>query len=267
MGVPYAEVIGDPVAHSKSPLIHKYWLEQLGIEGDYRATRVAAAELPAYFAARSEDPDWRGCNVTMPLKEGAIALVDTNAITRRIGAVNTVVRYEGVLTGLNTDWQGINLALDPYRLDPKSVAIIGAGGAARAALADMRLQKVAHIVMVNRSPEKAEALLRLFGLAGEVAPLGAAPEVDLLINASPLGMAGYPGLDIDLSRLNAGATVFDMVYDPLETPLLKAARARGLKTVDGLSLLIHQASMAFIHFFKGSPDPADGPGLRDLLTS
>jgi len=267
MGVPYAEVIGDPVAHSKSPLIHKYWLETLGIESDYRATRITADELPDYFEMRCADPDWRGCNITMPLKEPAFGLLDTNAFTRRIGAVNAAVRFGEVLTGINTDWQGINLALDTYRLDPESVAIIGAGGAARAALADMKIQQVSHIVMINRSPEKARALLELFGLSGEVASLGAAPEVDLLINASPLGMAGHPNLDIDLSRLKAGATVFDMVYHPLDTPLLRAARDRGLKTVDGLSMLIHQASMAFTHFFKVSPEPADSQELRQRLTS
>lgn len=266
MGIPYAEVIGDPIAQSKSPVIHKFWLEKLGIEGDYRATRVTLAELPDYFEARRHDPDWRGCNVTMPLKEEAFALLDTNRFTQRIGAVNTVVRFDEVLTGTNTDWQGINLALDTHRLDPERVAIIGAGGAARAALADMKMQGVAHVILINRSLEKAGALLDLFGLSGEVAPFGAAPEVDLLINASPLGMTGHPSLDIDLSRLKAGATVFDMVYHPLETPLLAEARRRGLKTVDGLSMLIHQASMAFTHFFEVSPEPADTSELRALLT-
>ncbi|HYD13450.1 MAG TPA: shikimate dehydrogenase [Allosphingosinicella sp.] len=267
MGIPYAEVIGDPVAHSKSPAIHRYWLDQLGIEGDYRTTRVTADELPDYLAARRDDPDWRGCNVTMPLKEDILSLLDTNALTRRIGAVNTVVRYDGMLTGTNTDWQGINLALDTARIDPERVAVIGAGGAARAALAEVRMQKVLHVILINRSPEKAAALLELFGLHGKVLPLGTAPDVDLLINASPLGMAGYPALDVDLSRLKADATVFDMVYHPLETPLLRDARGRGLKTVDGLSMLIHQASIAFTHFFKVSPEPADSAELRERLTS
>lgn len=267
MGVPYAEVIGDPVDHSKSPLIHKYWLQQLGIEGDYRATRITADELPAYLAARRTDPDWRGCNVTMPLKEDAFALLDTNSLTRRIGAVNTVVRYDDLVTGTNTDWQGVNLALNTVRLDPKRVAIVGTGGAARAALAEMGMQKVPHVTLIARAHEKAVALLDLFGLEGDVLSLGVAPEADLLINASPLGMTGYPALDLDLSRLQPGATVFDMVYDPLETPLLRDARARGFKTIDGLSMLIHQASMAFTHFFERSPEPADRPDLRRLLTS
>jgi shikimate dehydrogenase len=228
---------------------------------------VSVEELRAYFEARRSDPDWRGCNVTMPLKEETFALVDVEPIARRIGAVNTVVRYDRVLIGTNTDWQGINLSLDTYRLDPKRVAIVGTGGAARAALEDMRQQRVPHVMLVTRSPGKAAALLDLFQLEGEALPLGAAPAADLLINASPLGMAGYPALELDLSRLEEGATVLDMVYHPLETPLLREARARGFKTVDGLSMLIHQASMAFTHFFKASPEPADNSDLRRLLTS
>jgi len=203
----------------------------------------------------------------MPLKEEVFSLVDTNPLTQRIGAVNTVISHDGTLLGTNTDWQGVNLALDTVRLDPQRVAIIGAGGAARAALAEMQMQRVPHVILINRSPDKARALLDLFELQGEVLPLGEALDVDLLINASPLGMTGYPALAIDLSSLGSGATVFEMVYHPLETPLLRAARARGLKTVDGLSMLIHQASMAFTHFFKIPPEPADSAALRARLTA
>lgn len=267
MGVPYAEVIGDPITHSKSPLIHGFWLEQLGIQGEYRALRVGREELPAYFEARRQDPDWRGCNVTMPLKEDAFALLHVEPISRRIGAVNTVMPGEGELIATNTDWIGVNLSLDTYRLAPKRVVIIGTGGAARAALADMRLQKVPHVIMITRSPDKAGALLDLFELEGEILPLGAAPEADLLINASPLGMKGFPELELDLSLMAEGATVLDMVYDPLETPLLQAAGARGLKAIDGLSMLINQAAMAFTYFFKDAPEPADSAELRRLLTS
>lgn len=267
MGVPFAEVIGDPVAHSKSPAIHKFWLGRLGIEGDYRATRVSADELPAYFESRRTDPDWRGCNVTMPLKEAAFGLIDCDPVTRRIGALNTVLRVEDLLLGTNTDWTGLNLALDTFRLDPQRVAIVGAGGAARAALADMRLQKVPHVILINRSEAKAQALLDRFELAGEVRPLGATPDADLLINASALGMTGYPPLEIGLDALTADATVLDMVYRPLETPLLVAARRRGLNAIDGLTMLINQASMAFTHFFKIAPEPAESPELRELLTS
>jgi shikimate dehydrogenase len=163
--------------------------------------------------------------------------------------------------------QGLNLALGDAGQNPQRVAIVGAGGAARAALADMYIANVPHVILINRTPEKAWALLKRFELAGEVLPLGAAPRADLLINASPLGMAGYPPLDIDLSGLCAEATVLDMVYEPLDTPLLVTARAQGLATIDGLSMLIHQASMAFTHFFGTVPNPAESPELRELLTS
>lgn len=266
MGVPYAEVIGDPIAHSKSPLIHKFWLEKLGLEGDYRAIRVNANELPSYLESRRTDPDWRGCNVTMPLKEMTFALLDVDPSTRRIGALNLVVRYDDMLMGHNTDCRAVNLALDTYHLRPKRVAVIGAGGAARAALEDMRGCRVPHLILINRTTEKAEALLTHFGLAGEVLKLGATPRADVLINASPLGMEGYPPLDIDLSGLSEGATVLDMVYNPLETALLKAARGRRLRTIDGLTMLIQQAGMAFTSFFKTAPSPAESPELRELLT-
>lgn len=266
MGVPYAEVIGDPIAHSKSPLLHNFWLGKLGIEGDYRAIRVPPDELPAYLAARRADPNWRGCNVTMPLKEAAYELLDVDPSTRRIGALNTVVRYEDVLIGHNTDWQALNLALETYRLRPERAVIVGTGGAARSALEEMRGNRVPHVSIVTRDQVKAEALLERFGLSGNVLRHGTAPEADLLINASPLGMEGFPPLDIDLSGLAEGATVVDMVYRPLETPLLQAARAAGVRTIDGLQMLIEQAAMAFTFFFKASPHPIDDDELRELLT-
>ncbi|HYI49522.1 MAG TPA: shikimate dehydrogenase [Allosphingosinicella sp.] len=260
-------MIGDPIAHSHSPAIHRFWLGKLGLEGDYRAIRVTPDELPAYLEARRTDPDFRGCNVAMPLKEAAFALLGTDPITRRIGALNTVVRYEDSLRGTNTDWQGLNLALDTVRLDPQRVAIVGTGGAARAALAEMRMQKAPHVMLISRTPDKARALLDHFELPGEALRLGTVPEADLLINASPLGMAGYPPLDLDLVGLAQGATVLDMVYRPVETPLIQAARSRGLRAIDGLAMLIEQAGMAFTHFFKQPPARAQNSELRELLTS
>jgi shikimate dehydrogenase len=271
MGIPYAEVIGDPIAHSKSPLIHRFWLEKLAIEGDYRAIRVTAEELPAYLESRRADPDWRGCNVAMPLKEEAWRLVDhVDSPTRRIGALNTIIRHAGDpggLGGANTDWIGLNLALDTERLRPERAAIIGTGGAARAAMEELRRAKVRHVTLVSRSIDKAAKLLGDFDLAGNVLPLGSAPHADLLVNASPIGMAGFPSVAVDLGNLSPKAMVVDMVYAPLVTPLLKAARVRGLETIDGLTMLIHQAAMAFTYFFKDSPEPADTPELRKLLVS
>lgn len=266
MGVPYAEVIGDPIAHSKSPLIHRHWLGQMGFDGDYRATRVTADELPAYLESRRRDPDWRGCNVTMPLKKTVMAEVDAvDPFARRIGAVNTVVRRDEALEGINTDWIGVNLALGESR-SGDDVVVIGAGGAARAVLAELRMAKPRSIVIMNRSLERARELLERFGLEGDVRPIGAISPADLLINASSLGMAGQPPLDVDLSAMRPGSTVFDLVYHPLETELLKRARAAGLRTLDGLEMLVWQASMAFTHFFGAPPEPAWTPELRELLT-
>src|SRR3954468_1436768 len=139
MGVPYAEVIGDPIAHSKSPVIHKFWLEKLGMEGDYRRAQVKTGELESYFESRRNDPDWRGCNVTMPHKSDVASFMDdVDPSARRIGAVNTVKRFDQKLVGLNTDWIGLNLALGEHSAAGKDVVLIGAGGAARAALEELR---------------------------------------------------------------------------------------------------------------------------------
>jgi shikimate dehydrogenase len=267
MGVPYAELIGDPVAHSKSPLIHNFWLRKLGLEGEYRAVRVEAGGLAEYFAARRGDPLWRGCNVTMPHKLAVIDAVDhLERQVQRIGAVNTVVPYDGLLMGINTDWYGLNLALPFGAAADKDVILIGAGGAARGAMGELRQAGPRALTILNRDRAKAAALLADFEMAGEAHGLDAPlPPADLLINASALGMAGFPPLDLGLSPLRESALVMDMVYDPVETPLLRAARARGLVTVDGLSMLIWQASMAFQFFFKSGVEEPDTAELRALL--
>ena len=268
MGVPYAEVIGDPIAHSKSPLIHNFWLRQMKLVGEYRAVRVKRDDLPDYLSMRRSDPDWRGCNVTMPHKEAVREhLDDVDPPVRRIGAVNTIVRQpDGFLIGTNTDWQGINFALFNTPIEGKTVVLVGAGGAARAAMEELKLAKPADLTVLNRGEERARELLRHFDVAGETGPIRGAPSADLLINSTALGMVGQPPLAIELSALNPGATVFDMVYDPLETPLLREARERGFRTVDGLTMLVWQASMAFTHFFGEPPPSPASPELRELLT-
>jgi shikimate dehydrogenase len=268
MGVPYAEVIGDPIAHSKSPIIHKFWLEKLGLEGDYRRAQVRPGELGDYLASRRKDPHWRGCNVTMPHKSAIPPLVDdVDPSVRRIGAVNTVAWLQGVLMGLNTDWIGLNLALGEHSATGKDVVLIGAGGAARAALEELRGAKPRSLAVMNRDADKAAKLLADFDMPGEVLSFGTLPPADLLINASALGMHGYPPLDIDLSALRTGGTVLDMVYHPVDTPVLQQARSLGLTAIDGLQMLIWQAAMAFQFFFKTSaPEPVDGAELRALLT-
>jgi shikimate dehydrogenase len=267
MGIPYAEVIGDPVAHSKSPLIHRYWLRRMKIVGDYKATRVGPGELSDYFAARRADPDWRGCNVTMPYKQAVAGHLDMiDPVARRIGAVNTVINHSAeLLMGTNTDFQGAHFALDGSGPAGKTVVLVGTGGAARAVMEELRQAGASEVTVLARNEGKARDLLDRFGVEGATGPIGGAPVADLLINATPLGMEGRPTLDIDLSALGPGATVFDLVYHPLETRLLADARRLGLRTVDGLVMLIWQASMAFTYFFGEPPARPDSPELRELL--
>ncbi|MGV3731063.1 MAG: shikimate dehydrogenase [Sphingopyxis sp.] len=266
--VPYAEVIGDPIAQSKSPLIHKFWLDALDIDGDYRRAHVKSDDLAAYIAERRADPDWRGCNVTMPHKAAVMDLVDDPGDIRgTIGAMNTIVRQpDGVLIGTNTDAAGFYSPLAELDLEGAPVAVVGAGGAARAVLFALARAKVGKVTILNRSPLKAMGLLATFGLKGDVVALDAAlPPVQLLVNSSSLGMAGQPPLDLDLSALPDDAIVYDLVYSPLQTGLLKTAEARGLDTVDGLDMLIGQAALAFELFFGASPPEGRDDELRALL--
>lgn len=264
-----AEVIGDPIGHSKSPLIHQHWLDQLGITARYQATRVAAEELAAFFDHRRADPDWRGCNITVPHKLAALDHVaDPGGVRQSIGAINTVFRAEdGSLIGTNTDAAGFYAPLDGTDLAGAPVAVIGAGGAARAVLFALSRLGVGAVTLINRTPLKGAALLAHFGLKGDVVTLGAqVPPVALLVNATTLGMAGQPELDVDLAGLPDHAIVYDLVYAPLETPLLRAAQARGLATIDGLDMLIAQAALAFEILFGVAP-PDDDAAVRRLLTS
>ena len=263
---PYAEVIGDPIAHSKSPLIHNFWLGRLGIDAEYRACHVLPEELAGYFARRRGDTAWRGCNITVPHKVAALAHVDgLSDAARAIGAINCVVSDSGLL-GQNTDVAGFLEALGDRRID--SVTVIGAGGAARAVLAGLASRGVKSVSVQNRSVAKAEALLAEFGLAGIAVPLGSeTPLADLLVNTSSLGMTGQPDLPPVEAGVGDGGRVCDIVYAPLETRLLRAARARGLETIDGLAMLIGQAAAAFEQFF-GEPAPRQHDAeLRVLLTA
>lgn len=267
MGVPYAEVIGDPIAHSKSPVIHNFWLKKLGIDAEYRACRVGQAELGDYLRERREDTSWLGCNLTMPLKEAVIPLLDT--ITRsagQIGAVNTVRRDdEGKLHGRNTDVHGIWRCLDQVELQGKRALLIGAGGAGRAAAYALRRYEGLKVSVMNRSREKTDQILADFRLDGAALALGSIPDVDLVVNASALGMAHAPWPDLDLSALPPNATIFDMVYSPLQTDLLREAKALGMNVIDGLSMLVWQASEAFGVFFRQAHPGGAETELRELL--
>ena len=267
----YAEVIGDPIAQSKSPIIHGFWLDALGIDAEYRRTLVTADDLPGYFASRRTDSDWRGCNITMPHKIAALDHVEDRGDVRSgIGAINTVVRAEdGSPIGTNTDAGGFYAPLAGFDLAGKPVTVVGAGGAARAVLFALARMNVGPVTLMNRNVLKAGALLSAFGLKGQARPLThpLAADTALLVNASTLGMAGQPPLDLDLSPLRGEAIAYDIVYSPLETPLLAAANARGLETVDGLELLVGQAALAFELFFGVAPPRDRDEDLRDLLVA
>lgn len=287
---PFAEVIGDPIGQSKSPAIHGFWLEKLRIDAEYRAAHVGPEELADYIAARRGNPLWRGCNVTMPHKRAVMTLVDRlDPLAERVGAVNTIARDAGgAFLGYNTDVDGVAepLTAVPIGNYPGHVAtvayIIGAGGAARAAVVGVQQAGPFAIDIFNRTVEKAQPLAVLAGAAfGEAHPLehltpirkpGDGPEDQayshIVINATSMGMTGNPPVPIDLSRFYPDTIVFDMVYSPLETPLLAQARARGLRCIDGLSMLIGQAAVAFEHFFGAKPSREEGDAdLRRILTA
>lgn len=275
MARPFAEVIGDPVTQSKSPTIHLSWLEQLAIEADYRATRVQADGLADFIAKRRTNRFWRGCNVTIPHKQWIVGLLDElDPGARSIGAVNCVVPAGTGLIGFNTDIDGIAAALGPAELEGGKAVVIGAGGAARAAVTYLAARRIGPIVLLVRDPDKARASLEWARPGSlEIRPLhrcetelcGAA----VIINASPLGMAGWPPMPDRLLELVARdggtATIFDMVTTPAETPFLIAGGASSMRVVDGLTMLIGQACRAF-ELFYGEPPPADR-GLRDLLAT
>lgn len=276
--LPYAEVIGDPIYQSKSPLIHGFWLRKLGLKADYRATRVRADGLAAYLEKRRTDTDWRGCNVTIPHKQDMVRHIDLPLPTaRRVGAVNCVYRNRNGLSGENSDIDGIREALDMpiAERDPGSTCLIGAGGAARAALHVLDSAGTHDIRILVRRPERAEALLAEFGMSARIYRFADAEaafaNADTIINASPLGMAGQQRMPVAmleaLSASQPDALVFDMVYLPLETELLSTARRLGRRPVDGLTMLIGQAELAFNLFFHAQAPREHDAELRALLTA
>jgi len=274
MGAPFAEVIGDPIAQSKSPVIHRYWLDRLRLDGDYVRTRIAGDELAAFFDRRRSDADWRGCNVTIPHKQAVIPLLDRlGPGAEAIGAVNCVVPEDGVLTGYNTDIDGVAAALDSTELGGRKAALIGAGGGARAVVAYLANRGVGRMAIVARNSGRAEVLRPLASDAAmDILTFQCADEAFIgaaaIINSSPLGMAGanlMPQSILDaVQRHAAGATVFDLVTTPAQTAFLSAGRLGGGRSADGLTMLVGQASRAFELFF-GTPAPAPDGELRDLL--
>ena len=265
----YAEVIGDPVDHSLSPTIHSFWLEALGIDSSYGRRRVGRADLPAYLAEKRDDPDWRGSNVTMPLKLDAVAMAD-EATDRAVtaGAANVLMMRDGKLVAANTDVGAIAVLLGKLheaKARMGSVTLLGNGGAARAALVALHMVGLTMVRIQARDVGEAMKLAVEFGLETEPVPFTEPIVSDGLINATPLGMPGRDCLACDLQRMPDQGWVFDMVYDPAETPLIAAARSRGLQTVTGLAMLVEQAASSFKLFFDADPPRDRDPELWQKL--
>jgi shikimate dehydrogenase len=267
-----AFVTGHPIAHSRSPKIHGFWLKQYGIDGSYEPIDVAPDDF-AVFLAGLQAQGFRGGNVTIPHKEKAFSLVQRrDDAAEEIGAVNTLWFDDGILCGGNTDAHGFAANLDEYApgwAGNGAAVVLGAGGAARAIIHSLKTRGVKDIRIVNRTLSRAQELAHRFGAGvsahGMVATDELLGDASLLINTTALGMHGNEGLAADPARLPGHAIVTDIVYVPLETPLLAAARQRGLKTVDGLGMLLHQAVPGFEHWFGMRPQVT--PALREMIVA
>jgi shikimate dehydrogenase len=281
----HAEVIGDPISHSKSPLIHNFWIEKLGLDAHYERCHVTPDGLEEYFRSRRDRLDWGGCNVTIPHKQAVMSYLDRiDPGAARIGAVNTIVRApDGALAGYNSDGAGFLEPLRPWLADRhllRMARIIGSGGAARAIAHAFRGEGFT-VAMIARDEEKTRVILdeigeKNFGMTASLQSWSVPIEfdwgdtegrLDIVVNATSLGMKGNPPLAIDFSHVPPNAILYDIVYAPLETALLAEARRRGLRTIDGLEMLVGQAAVAFELFF-GQPAPRHYDAeLRTLLTS
>lgn len=272
--VPFAHVFGYPIRHSLSPVLHGTWLERYRIEGRYTAYEVSPDDFVSTLGKLARTPGFRGGNVTVPHKEAAFALADEkDEAALAIGAVNTLVMLEdGRISGRNTDAYGFaeNLkAADCWASRPEGHAVVlGAGGAARAVVHALITLGFDDIRIVNRTMERAERISREVGQGRtHVIPISQQNEealdgAALLVNTTTLGMVGQPALEIDLKALPINAIVNDIVYNPLETYLLKMAKARGNPTVDGLGMLLHQAVPGFVAWFDPPETPAVDAELR-----
>lgn len=272
-----AGVLGWPVSHSKSPLLHNFWFERHGLDGVYVPLPVQPPHLASVVRALPR-MGFLGCNVTLPHKAAMLDLVDAvDPLAAAIGAVNTVlVGRSGELTGYNTDGLGFLAHLDTsvpdWRAFTRRVVLVGAGGAARALAFTFLANGIDELALVNRTPERAVTLVaRLGDSTGAVvtAPPWAERHhalegADLLVNTTSLGMVGQPALDLDLAALPPAAVVADIVYTPLVTPLLAEARRRGHRNVDGLGMLLHQAVPGFTHW-GGVPPVVDDATRRLML--
>jgi shikimate dehydrogenase len=263
-------VIGWPVGHSRSPLIHNYWIKEHGLDAEYRREAVPPDQLAA-FVAHFSRRGYVGANVTVPHKEAVLALSEPDERARAVGAANTLWLEGGRLRATNTDVEGFIANLDAtapgWDRGLGSALVLGAGGAARAVVFGLLERGIGRICLANRTAGRAAALRAKFG--ERVEPVAWSDvgsrlaEAGLLVNTTSLGMTGQPPLAIDLARLPAGAVVSELVYAPLETALLTAAKARGLRAVDGLGMLLHQAVGGFQRWFGVRPQVTEA--LRALV--
>jgi shikimate dehydrogenase len=262
-------LIGWPAAHSRSPLIHHYWLRQFGIEGGYSIEAVPPEGF-AEFVLHLSTHGFVGANVTIPHKERALALTAPDERARAVGAANTLWYDGDILRSTNTDIEGFINNLDasaPGWDKIEEALVLGAGGSSRAVVFGLIERGIKRVHLANRTIERAQALADQFG--ANVHPVawdaigGVLPHAALLVNTTSLGMKGQPSLDLDIGLLPSHAAVADLVYVPLQTPLLAAAQARGLKAADGLGMLLHQAVRGFELWFGRRPQVT--PELRALV--
>jgi shikimate dehydrogenase len=267
--VPAACVIGWPVDHSRSPLIHNYWLRACRVAGMYRREAVAPDQLQAFLqslAARG----YVGANLIFPHKEAALTWSEPDDRARAVGAANTVW-FDGVLRATNTDVPGfldnLDASVPGWDRNGGTAVVLGAGGAARAVIYGLLERGILYVVVINRTPRRAQALQEWFGARVAIATWDERnrwlDQAKLLVNATKLGMPGQPELVVDLARLPVDAAVADLVYVPVMTPLLRAAKARDLRIADGLGMLLCQAVPQFHLWFGKKPEIT--AELRSLL--
>jgi shikimate dehydrogenase len=262
-------LIGWPAAHSRSPLIHHYWLRTLGVEGGYNIEAVPPEGL-AEFVLRLAAHGFVGANITIPHKERALELTKPDARARAVGAANTLWYESGELRSTNTDVEGFVNNLDACAAGWDAAAdalVLGAGGSSRAVVFGLIERGVKRVHLANRTVERARALADRFGAQVHAVSWDSLddlmPRAELLVNTTSLGMRGQPALEVDVGLLPPKAVVADLVYVPMETSLLAQARARGLKTADGLGMLLHQAVRGFELWFGRRPEVT--PELRALV--
>jgi shikimate dehydrogenase len=262
-------VIGYPVKHSRSPMIHNYWIKQHGIDAIYRIEEVAPPEFHDFIKSLRER-GYIGANVTVPHKQMVMTLTEPDEKARGIGAANTLWFADGALRSTNTDVHGFLANLDNatpgWDRGLETAVVLGAGGGARAVVFGLLQREVQRVYVINRTIERAEALQKAFGQrvrpAGWQEMTGLLGGAGLLVNTTTLGMTGQPPLEINL-RCPASLVVADLVYNPLVTGLLAMARDRGLRTADGLGMLLHQAVRGFELWFGIRPDVT--PELRAMV--